>query len=529
MRLPLAVTIALAAAICATPIAASPAGAGPITTPPYGATWTVDTAANSLTEYAPSASGAATPIATISGAATDLAGPTAVAVGSKGNVYVADADSNSITEYAFGTQGDVAPIEAISGPVTGLDAPSSLALVGGQVWVTDPATNVVEAFSAGSTGNVLPAETIHGAKTHLNHPIAITVNNDLGLGFITVLNAPTSGHSSITTYFALQYGNIAPLARVLGAKGHPLVSPTAMASGGFGLVWVADSGTNSLTELFAIANGLPAIATIKGAATKLDAPDGLSIDALNQLVVANGGDHSLRVFASRARGDVAPIRSITAVGSDTSSPSAVSVIGAPPGAPTAVHAVAHNASATVSWKAPTATGGGVLGYDVTAISRRFFEDPSGGEILSNGAVGFTTNKKTFTLHHLKNGRKYFFEIQAVNAFGESSAGRSNPATPLTLPGAPRQVIAVGGDHSLTVGWTRPAQNGGKRITHYRVEYATCSPRAIGCAFHSRLVAGVRRRTTISGLTAATKYHVRLIAQSSIGAGRPSKETAATTS
>jgi hypothetical protein len=537
MRFPLIMATTLVAALVTAPIAvASAAAASPVThhatpAPAYGATWTVDTATNSLAEYAPAASGTATPIATITGLSTDLSGPTAVGVGSGGNVYVTNATSNSITEYAAGATGDAAPIATIAGSATGLDAPSSIAVAGGQVWVTDPPSNVVEAFSGGSNGNVLPAESISGPKTQLDHPIALTVQSEISL--ISVLNAPISGATSITTYlgFLTQYGNVAPFARILGAKGHPLASPTAMVSASFGAVWVADAANNSITEYFAVERGAPALATISGAATKLDSPSALTIDAAGQLVVANGGDHSVSVFGQRSHGNIAPLRHFTTTDSDAGSPAALAAVGARPGSPTDVQAVAHNGSATVHWRAPTVTGGGIVGYDVSTVSRTEFggSGDGSGTIISIGGDETSTTGTTVTMHHLRNGTKYHFQIQAVNVFGASAPGTSNVVTPLTVPSAPSNVVAIGGASAISVGWTKPKQNGGDRITHYRVEYATCSPGALGCAFRSALVAPIHRHVHITGLKAGTRYRIRVVAQSAVGNGHPSRTIFATTS
>jgi hypothetical protein len=498
--------------------------------PGYGVTWTVDSGANALTEYAADASGAASPVATLSGAVTGLDDPSGVAVGPKGAIWVANAGNDSITEYSAGSTGDATPVVTISGSATGLDGPRSITLADGDVWVTDPASNLVEAFSPGESGDVLPAVTIAGPKTELDHPIAVAVSDEIP--FVTVLNAPTSGTASVTSYLTESYGNIAPVGQVTGVTGHPFVSPTAMASAGFGEVWVADGGAHSVTALFSIfGNGpSPAIARLAGASTDLDNPSGLSIDALGRLAVSDGTAHTVSLFAAGAHGDVAPIRTITGVGSETGSPDALAVTGAAPGAPTAVKAVAHDGQARIHWTAPTSTGGGVVGYDVIKL-RKARGSTSGGFIIGGGdglTVPVETTTTSIVKKHLVDGRTYFFEVFAVNEFGMSKAGRSNTVTPLTVPSAPGHVLAIGGDQSLAVGWTKPAHDGGEPISHYRVEYATCSPAALGCSFKSEQVAPSRRRARVSGLAAGTKYHVRVIAESPVGAGRPSKVATATT-
>jgi 6-phosphogluconolactonase (cycloisomerase 2 family) len=81
---------------------------------------------NSVTEYARGASGDVAPIADISGSATRINVPGAVAVDASGHVFVANFNGNSVTEYARGASGDVAPVADISGSATGLSGPAGV-------------------------------------------------------------------------------------------------------------------------------------------------------------------------------------------------------------------------------------------------------------------------------------------------------------------------------------------------------------------------------------------------------------------
>ena len=57
------------------------------------------------------------------GASTGLNGPTGIALDAAGNLYVANTLGNSITVYAPGASGDAAPVATISGGHTGLNGP----------------------------------------------------------------------------------------------------------------------------------------------------------------------------------------------------------------------------------------------------------------------------------------------------------------------------------------------------------------------------------------------------------------------
>jgi hypothetical protein len=129
----------------------------------------------------------------------------------------------------------------------------------------------------------------------------------------------------------------------------------------------------------------------------------------------------------------------TAFGASTSAATTY-LIGAVPGAPTGVSAVAGNGAATVSWTAPADNGGmPVIGYDV-----RYSSD--------SGASWTTVHfpNSTATTHQvtgLTNGVGYQFEVAAVNAIG---AGVFSTPSAITTPVAdPSALVAA---KSVTIGY-----------------------------------------------------------------------------
>ena len=103
-----------------------------------------------------------------------------------------------------------------------------------------------------------------------------------------------------------------------------------------------------------------------------------------------------------------------------------------PGAPTNVTASAGNASATVSWTAPSDNGGGpITGYK---IERRAGVGTWG--IAVPDTENASTNK---TVSGLTNGTSYTFRVTAINSAGPGEvSGASNSVTPtgstVSLPG-----------------------------------------------------------------------------------------------
>ncbi len=74
-------------------------------------------------------------------------------------LYVTNAAANSITAYALPAHGNVAPVRTISGAATGLSHPSALALdVSGNIIVVNAAS--VEIFPEGANGNTRPSATL---------------------------------------------------------------------------------------------------------------------------------------------------------------------------------------------------------------------------------------------------------------------------------------------------------------------------------------------------------------------------------
>ena len=78
----------------------------------------VANAGNSVTEY-PRRQREVAPKATISGASTGLNFPEGLGFDSSGRLFVANGHGNSVTEYAPGASGNVAPTATISSPAPG--------------------------------------------------------------------------------------------------------------------------------------------------------------------------------------------------------------------------------------------------------------------------------------------------------------------------------------------------------------------------------------------------------------------------
>jgi hypothetical protein len=184
-----------------------------------------------------------------------------------------------------------------------------------------------------------------------------------------------------------------------------------------------------------------------------------------------------------------------------------------PGVPPFVSATAGAGSATVTWTAPASNGGSAItGYDVTRYV--------GG--VSQGTTSVDVATQT-TVSGLTNGTTYTFRVAAKNVAGTGAlSAASNAVIPVTVPSAPTNVSAIGGDAQATVSWAAPGSNGGSAITGYEV---------------TRYVAGVAQgtttvlvvtSTTVTGLTNGTSYTFTVAAKNAIGNGAQSAASSAVT-
>jgi fibronectin type 3 domain-containing protein len=184
-----------------------------------------------------------------------------------------------------------------------------------------------------------------------------------------------------------------------------------------------------------------------------------------------------------------------------------------PGAPTSLTAAAGNASVSLSWTAPTNTGGSnITGYKV------YRGTSAGGE--SSTAVATVTSGTTFNDTGLTNGTTYYYVVTAVNQTSNES-GKSNEAsaTPATVPGAPT-LQASAGNQSVSLSWTAP-NNGGAPITKYNIYRGTSSN-------GETLLTSVSGTSyTDTGLINGTTYYYEVSAVNSVNEGARSNEQSAT--
>ena len=180
-----------------------------------------------------------------------------------------------------------------------------------------------------------------------------------------------------------------------------------------------------------------------------------------------------------------------------------------PNAPTGVNAVIGNGSATVSFVAPTVTGGpAITSYTVTASP--------GGATCTVAAPATSC-----PVSGLTNGTAYTFAVTASNGlFTSTPSTSSSTVVPATAPAAPTSVTATSTTSgSATVTFTAP-NNGGSAITGYTV---TSSPAGATCT-----IAENATTYTCSGLTDGTAYTFAVVAVNAVGNSASASSGALTT-
>ena len=183
-----------------------------------------------------------------------------------------------------------------------------------------------------------------------------------------------------------------------------------------------------------------------------------------------------------------------------------------PGTPGHVGASAGNASATVSWSAPT-SGGAVTEYRITPHL--------GAESLAPTTVTGTPPPTTATVTGLQNGHAYTFTVKALNANGAGGESEASPAvTPASAPAAPSALSATGASGQALLSWTAPSSNGGSPITGYEIV-----PSAGGSALAPVYAGAGATSDVVTGLSDGTSYTFTVTTLTAVGSSQPSTPSA----
>lgn len=185
-----------------------------------------------------------------------------------------------------------------------------------------------------------------------------------------------------------------------------------------------------------------------------------------------------------------------------------------PGPPIGLGAAAGSGHVALSWSPPADIGGSpITNYKV------YRSASSGGEVLA-ATVGNVTG---YSDTNVESGKTYYYKVSAVNVAGEGPQSSEISATPggLSLPSAPRNLLAIPGNAKARLTWDPPASNGGSAVARYVIYRGTMS----GGETNLTMIGGVLEYQD-TGLTNGVTYFYQVSAVNAVGEGPRSLEVSA---
>lgn len=410
------------------------------------------------------------------------------------------------------------------------------------------------------TGTLANTFTISGLTNGTTYSVVVRAVNDIGNGATSTsssvtpsgsapaptLNSVTAGNKTLTVAFdapisnggtaitSYQYstdGGTTWRNRSAGTTASPLVISTVSSSGNTDLLngqtytvqirAINTSGAGSAsTSLLSVPRAAPGSSTLgtvtigDGRLTILFVPGSTNGSAvlkyqyqLNSGAWVDAGSLNSPLTISGLTNGTSysvVIRGVNDVGDGSASNAVTATPASPPSEPRTVITTGGNASAVVSWLAPSDNGGAtVTGYTATA-----YNAAASGSVVSSCSTVLTT----CTITGLTNGTAYYVSVAAINAAG--TGGESTPravVTPVTLPSAPTVTSITPGSTNLRVAFTA-ASNGGSSFLDY--EYS----------LNGGLWVSAGRTASpllLSGLTNGTSYSVKIRAITAVGSSSES--------
>lgn len=181
-----------------------------------------------------------------------------------------------------------------------------------------------------------------------------------------------------------------------------------------------------------------------------------------------------------------------------------------PAAPVLSTATAGLQSISITWLAPSYTGGSPITY--YKIFYAIGANPS-VYTLYETVSGLTLG---YNITGLTPGTTYSICLKAVNVIGDSPLSNSKSATPYTVPGIPSGLAIDPRNQSAYCSWGAPS-TGGSAILHYDLYYQD----------GTKIGESTSRTYTVTGLNNGQTYYIYVTAHNAQGEGSPCAAVAVT--
>ncbi len=291
---------------------------------------------------------------------------------------------------------------------------------------------------------------------------------------------------AITSALAITALCLSPVPAHAAVPGTPAGIAAAGNNTSAAVSWPALSASPAVTGYTASAWTTSSGNTLAGSCTT--ATTNCSITGLT-----NGTTYFVDVLATNIDGSGAPTARISVTPATNPGPPSITGVGV------------GNAFVEVAFNPPASNGGSaILDYTVNAWS-----GPGGGATI---LATVTVTGSPARLTGLTNGTQYFVDVGARNAKGSGPRSSRQPVIPATVPGQPTSIVAVTGDHTVTVSWAAPGSTGGRPITGY-IALLGSGPNAqhvAACSTSGALTC------TIRDVPGNATYYVDVLASNAVG-------------
>lgn len=209
--------------------------------------------------------------------------------------------------------------------------------------------------------------------------------------------------------------------------------------------------------------------------------------------LSGGQTYFFRVKAQNSAGQSVWSPSVSAVALDV------------PVAPTNIVASPSRTSVSLSWPAPSSTGGSAItGYEYAVVK---------DDTTPAWGASTTTVNLAGTVSGLSPATAYLARVRAINSVGASAwiSAKFTTAS-LAAPAAPGNLSVATSTTSATATWVAPADDGGSPVVRYELALSSDDSTWTGLPNTTQVTA------SLTGLTPGQGYFLRARAVNSIGAG-----------